>query len=243
MPYLLLLAALVVSGVGVWMSRRWRVLGQIMMGLGGLGLIGVLAFQVRQNLFPPQPKMPNRCNVAVSYCLANCLLGDLAGQSGNVVLLFPPRRLMDADTEQSYEEGFVLPLRHGGGKLHLKALRLEGGNHDAGQGLSAFRQALVQAQEALAIVSYAGAPAGFETLFSAGQPKIAPLYIFDPEGTTNWLSVLKRGLIRSVIVPRPGISPAAAASLAGPPGEIFDQLYLLATPETADQVAAQLIKK
>jgi hypothetical protein len=243
MPFLLLLAALVVSGVGVWMSRRWRVLGQVMMGLGGLGLIGVLAFQVRQNLFPPQPKMPNRCNMAVSLCLANCLMGDLAGQSGNVVLLFPPRRLMDADTEQSYEEGFVLPLRHGRGKLHLKALRLEGGNHDPGQGLSAFRQALAQALEPLAIVSYAGAPAGFETLFSAGQPKIAPLYIFDPEGTTNWLSALKQGRVRSVIVPRPATNPSVGAGLAGPPGEIFDQLYLLATPETADQVAAQLSRK
>jgi hypothetical protein len=150
---------------------------------------------------------------------------------------------MDADTEQSYEEGFVLPLRHGRGKLHLKALRLEGGNHDPGQGLSAFRQALAQAQEALAIVSYAGAPAGFETLFSAGQPKIAPLYIFDPEGTTNWLSALKQGRVRSVIVPRPATNPSVRAGLAGPPGEIFDQLYLLATPETADQVAAQLSRK
>jgi hypothetical protein len=243
MPFLLLLAALVMSGVGVWMSRRWRVLGQLMMGLGGVGLVGVLALQVRQNLFPPPPKLPNRCNMAVSYCLANCLLGDLAGQSGNVVLLFPQRRLMDADTEQSFEEGFVLPLRHGRGKLHLKALRLEGGKRDAGHDLSTFKQALAQAQEALAIVSYAGAPSGFETLFSAGQPKIAPLYVFDPEGTTNWLSALKQGRIRSVIVPRPGINPAAGAGLAGPPGEIFDQLYLLATPETADQVAAQLSKR
>jgi hypothetical protein len=243
MPFLLLLAALVTSGVGVWISRRWRVLGQVMMGLGGLGLIGVLALQVRQNLFPPPPKMPNRCNIAVSYCLANCLLGDLAGQSGNVVLLFPQRRLMDADTERSYEEGFVLPLRHGRGKLHLKALRLEGGNRDAGHGLSAFTQALAQAQEALAIVSYAGAPSGFETLFSAGQPKIAPLYVFDPEATTNWLSALKQGHVRSVIVPRPGVNPATTAGIAGPPGEIFNQFYILATPATADQVAAQLSKR
>ena len=243
MPFLLLLAALVVSAVGVWLSRRSRVLGQVMIALGGLGLIGVLAFQVRQNLFPPQPKMPNRCNMAVSVSLANYLLGDLAGQSGTVVLVFPPRRLMDADTEQSYEEGFVLPLRHGGGKLHLKALRLEGASRDARQGLSAFKQALAQTQEALAIVSYAGVPSGFETLFSAGEPKIAPLYVFDPEGTTHWLSLLKQGRIRAVILPRPGINPVAATALAGPPNEIFDQLYLLATPETADQIAAQLGKR
>ena len=243
MPLFLLLAALVVSGIGLWISRRWRLLGQVMMGLGGVGLIGVLALQVRQNLFPPQPKMPNRCNMAVSVSLASCVLGDLAGQSGTIVLLFPQRPLMDADAEQSYEEGFVLPLRHGGGKLHLKALRLEGGKRDAGQDLSTFKQALAQAQEALAIVSYAGVPSGFETLFSAGEPKIAPLYVFDPNRTTNWLSLLKQGRIRSVIVPRPGINPVAAAAIAGPPNEIFDQLYLLATPETADQLAAQLGKR
>ena len=225
------------------MSRRWRGLGQVMMGLGGLGLIAVVAVQVRQNLFPPQPKAPNRCNMAVSYCLANCLLGDLAGQRGNVVLLFPQRRLMDADTEQSYEEGFVLPLRHSGGNLHLKAVHLEGGDRDAAHGLSALRQALAQSQEALAIVSYAGAPAGFQTLFSAEQPKIAPLYVFDPYGTTNWLSALKEGRVRSVIVPRPGFNPAAGAGIVGQPGEIFNQFYLLATPETADQVAAQLARK
>lgn len=225
------------------MSRRWRGLGQVVMGLGGLGLVAVVAVQVRQNLFPPQPKAPNRCNMAVSFCLANCLLGDLAGQSGNVVLLFPQRRLMDADTEQSYEEGFVLPLRHSRGSLHLKAVHLEGGDRDAAHGLSALKQALSQAQEALAIVSYAGAPAGFQTLFSDEQTKIAPLYVFDPYGTTNWLSALKQGRVRSVIVPRPGVNPAAGAELVGQPGEIFNRFYLLATSETADQVAAQLAKK
>ena len=53
MMLVLLVAALAVSGVGIWASRRWRVLGQAMMALGGLGLIGVLVVQVRQNLFPP----------------------------------------------------------------------------------------------------------------------------------------------------------------------------------------------
>src|SRR5208283_2970098 len=137
MTLLLLLAALVMAGVGIWMSRRWRVLGQVLMALGGLGLVGVVALEVRQCVFSPQPKMPGRREMAVSYCLANCLLGDLAGQSGSVVLLFPQRRLMDADTEQSYEEGFLPPLRHGHGMLRLKALRLDGGGRNAGQALSA----------------------------------------------------------------------------------------------------------
>jgi hypothetical protein len=243
MSFPLLLAALVVSGAGGWLSRRWRVLGRVMMGLGGLGLIGIVALQVRQNVFSPQPRMPNRCAMAVSYGLANCLLGDLAGQSGSVVLLFPQRRLMDADTEQSYEEGFIPPLRHGHVKLRIKVLRLEGGDRDAGPGLSAFKVALAQAPEALAIVSYAGVPAGFETLFSAGQPTLPPFYVFDPDGTTHWLGGLKEGRIRAVVLPRPGVDPRGREAIAGMPATVFERFYLLATPANADQIAASLKAK
>jgi hypothetical protein len=243
MTFPLLLAALLLAGVGAWMSRRWRVLGQVMMVLGGLGLIGFVVLQVRQNVFSPQPKTPNRSEMAVSYCLANCMLRDLAGQSGSVVLLFPQRRLMDADTERSYEEGFVPPLRHGHGMLRVKALRLEGGDRDAKQGLSAFKQALAQAQEALAIVSYAGVPADFETLFSAGQPRIPPLYVFDPNGTTNWLGALKADRIRAVVLPRPGVDPRGREATAGMPEAILERFYLLATPANADEVAASLKAK
>src|SRR5271169_5248468 len=107
MTFLLLLAALALAGAGRWMSRRWRVLGSAMMGLGGLGLIGVIFLQVRQNVFPPQDKPPSRYEMAVTYGLVNCLLGDAPGQSGKVVLLFPSRRVMDEETEGSYEDGFI----------------------------------------------------------------------------------------------------------------------------------------
>jgi hypothetical protein len=149
------------------MSRRWRVLGRLLMALGGLGLVGVVALQARQNVFSPQTKTATRCEMAVSSCLAECMLGDLAGQSGSVVLLFPQRRLMDADAERSFEEGFIPPLRHGRARLRVKALRLEGGDRAAGHDLSALKQALAQAPDALAIVSYAGVPAGFETLLAS----------------------------------------------------------------------------
>ena len=99
MTILLLLAALALAGAGRWMSRRSRVLGSTMMGIGGLGLVAVIVLQVRQNLFPPQEKAPNRYEMAVTYGLLNSLLGDVTGQSGNVVLLFPSRRDMDEDTE------------------------------------------------------------------------------------------------------------------------------------------------
>ena len=238
---LALLLALVVSGVGVWVSRRWRVLGQAVMVLGGLGLVGVLALEVRQNLFPPQPKAPGRGEMAVSACLANRLMQDLSTLNGNVILLFPQRQFMDADTEQSYEEAFTLPLRHGHGNLHLKALHLEATKGKTGYDLSAFKQAIAQAQGALAIISYAGAPAGFETLL-AEQPKHTLIHVFDADGTTNWFAGLKEGLISAVVLPQPGTA-RAREKVAGMPGEIFERYYLLATPESADQAASQLSKR
>src|SRR5208282_4181099 len=102
--------------------------------------------------------------------LANCLLRDMAGQDGKVVLLFPQRREMDAATKASYENGFLPPLRRGHVQLELKAVRLDGAKGD----LAAFKQALAQTPEALAVISYAGVPAGGETLFPAG-PKEGPL--------------------------------------------------------------------
>ena len=211
MTFPLLLAALLMAGAGGWMIRRWRVLGRLLMALGGLGLVGVVALPVRQNMSSPQPKMTTRCEMAVSSCLAECMLGDLAGQSRSVVLLFPQRRLMDADTERSYEGGFIPPLRHRRARLRVKALRLEGGDRAAGHGLSTLKQALTQAPDALAIVSYAGVPAGFEILIASGQPATPPFYVFDPDGTTNWLGALKAGRIRAVVLPRPGVEQRRAA--------------------------------
>jgi hypothetical protein len=240
MTLLWLLGALLVSGLGGWLSRRWRVLGGVMMILGGLGLIGIIAVQVRQNVFSPEPKQPSRCNMAVSYYLANCVLGDLAGQSGNVVLLFPQRRVMDADTERSFEEGFVAPLRHGRGALHIKALHLEGRTREASQSALAFGQALVQARDALAVVSYAGVPADFATLTATGQPKLPPVYVFDPSGTTNWLGPLKAGQIQAVVAPRPGVDARSREAAAGMPESLLERFYLLVTPANADRVAASL---
>jgi hypothetical protein len=240
MTFPLLLAALVVAGVGGWLSRRWRVLGQVMMGVGGVGLIGVIALQLRQSGFSSQPRMSNRHEMAISDGLANCVLGDLAGRSGTVVLLFPQRRLMDADTERSYEEGFTPPLRRARATLHVKALRLVGGDRDLRPALSAFKQALAQAQDALAIVSYAGVPAGFESLVSDGQPRTPAFYVFDPDATTNWLGALKEGRIKAVVLPRPGVDPRDRDATAGMPATILDRYFLLATPANADQVAAAL---
>jgi hypothetical protein len=239
MTFFLLLAALALAGAGAWMRRRWRVLGQAVMGLGGLGLIGVIVLQVRQNVLPPQPRAPNRRQMAVTYALANSLLRDAAGQSGNVVLLFPQRGVMDADTEAGYEDGFTPALRHGHVKLNLKAVRLEGANGD----LAAFKQALGQAEDAMAVISYAGVPAGFETLFPAGQRESPLFYVFDAEATVHWLGALKAGRIRAVVVPQPGADAGSGEGITGMPETIFERFYLLATPANADEVAAGLKTK
>jgi hypothetical protein len=236
MTFFLLLAALAVGGAGGWMTRRWRALGQSMTVLGALGLIGVIVLQVRQNVFPPQSGAPNRYNMAVSYALANSLLQDEAGQNGKVVLLFPQRSVMNADTEASYEDGFTPPLRHGHVTLDVKAVRLQGANGD----LLAFKQALGQAQDAMAVISYAGVPPGFETLFPGGQPENPLFYVFDGEGTINWLGALKAGRIRAVVVPQPGVDARGGKGIAGMPETIFDRFYLLATSANADEVAASL---
>jgi hypothetical protein len=212
MSFALLLAALAIAGVGALIGRRWRVFGQAMMGLGGLGLIAVIVVQLRQNVFQPQSKSPNRYQMAVSHVLANSMLAELAGQSGKVVLLFPRRRDMDAHTEESYEDGFLPPLRHGRGQLDLKAVHLEAANSD----LSAFKQALAQTPEAIAVVSYASVPPDFESLFSGTPTASPPFFVFD------------------------GVDPHSAPGVTGMPDTIFDRFYLLATLANADEVADSL---
>ncbi len=238
MTFSLLLAALVMAGVGGWIGRRQQLAGRIMMGLAGAGFIVVIALQVRQNLVPAKSTGRNRYQMAASYGLANCLLRDLAGQSGKVILLFPARRAMDADTEESFENGFVPALRHGHGKLSLKAVHLEGPSKD----VSTFKQALAQEQDAIAVISYAGAPVGIEALFVAGQANTPLFYVFDGDGGTNWLGALKEGLIKAVVLPRPGADLGGRERVAGMPDTIFEQFYLLATSANADEIAANLKK-
>jgi hypothetical protein len=235
-----LVATLVLAGLGLGLRRRQPALGQVLMGLGGLGLLGVIAWQVRQNVVPPGPQAPNRSAMAVGYGLANCLLGDLAGQDASVVLLFPQRRLLDAETEQGYEDGFTLPLRHRRAKLDLKVVRFEDRRRDPEHGLAAYQQALTQAEHASAIVAFAAVPPGFDTLFAASKPEAPPLYLFDPDGTTNWLGALKGGRVRAVVLPRPGVDTRARETLSGRPEAIFDRLYLLVTAANADQVDGTL---
>jgi hypothetical protein len=242
MMFTLLLVALAVSGVGALVGRRSR-FGQVLVivGIVSLGVISV--FQIKQIIFPAPEKTPDRGGMVVGSYLAKCVISDLGGESGTVILLFPSQSVMDADTEQSYEDGFVMPFHHAKASFHMKALHLDGKPGKAGYDLAAFQQILQQAPDALAIVSYAGMPVGCENLFSAAQPTPPVFYVYDAAVTTNWLPQLKDGHIKAVVLPRPGIDAHARAEVRGRPEDVFDQFYLLATQATADQVADQIAKK
>ena len=245
-PFLLLFSALAVGGVGCLVRRRSAIWGQGLIVLGCVGCAGVLFWQVRQSLFRPEVKAPNRAHAVVSFYLANQTLRDVAGRRGQVVLIFPPASVLDEATAESYARAFSPPLLRGHPELEVQVARLEAPTRAAKSGdfpLVAFKQVVARFPAALAFVCYGSVPADVDGLFSPEQKNLPALCVYDPAGTTNWAGALKKGRIRLVIVPRPGVDPTKQAGIAGAPGDIFSQLYLSATPETADQVAAQLGKR
>lgn len=247
MPYfLLLLPALAVGGMGCLLRRRSLRWGNALIVLGCLGCGGILAWQVRQSLYPAEAKAPNRAHGVVSFVLANSVLQEAVGKRGTVVLIFPPAAVLDAETAQNYANAFTPLLLRGHPEFEVQVARLELPAKAAKSekpALAAYQQVVAKFPGALAFVSYAEVPPDIDQLFPPEQASIPPFHLFDSGATENWLAALKKGRIRSVIVPRPGVDLAARAGIAGPPGEIFDQLYLLATPETADQIAGQLARK
>lgn len=241
--FLLLLVALVVAGLGWLVRRRSWFWGQVLLVAGCVGCLAVMAWQVRQSLFPSAAKPTNRAHAVVSFYLATQTQQEVAGKSGVVVLIFPPTTMLDADVAQTYANAFSAPLLRGRPELEVQSVTLESpakGESPGNVSLAAFKQAVAGFPNALAYVSYAAVPADIAELFPVGQASRPPFFLFDPARTANWLTALKQGRLRSVIVPRPGVDPAKGAGVAGGPGELFGQFYLLATPANADQVAAQL---
>jgi len=244
--FILLLAALAVGGLGWVVRRRSASWGQGLIVLGCLGCAGVLFWQVRQSLFQPEEKAPNRAHAVVGFYLANQTLQQVAGRRGQVVLIFPPERVLDRDTAQSYARTFSPLLLRGHPELEVQLATLEAPTKTGkavDTPLAALQQVVARFPNALAFVSYGGVPADIDQLFPPEQTNPPAFCAFDPGGTTHWASALKKGRVQLVIAPRPGVNPATQAGIAGAPGDIFNQLYLLATPETADQIAAQLGKR
>ena len=243
MYFLFLALALAVAGVGWSLRERSALWGQGLIIVGCVGCLAAIGWQVRQTLLPADAKPPNRAHAVVGFFLANQTQREIAGQSGTVVLILPPTSALAAETAETYANSFRAPLLRGHPEWEVQVANLEAPTREAKAGtipLAAFKQVVAKYPKALAFVCIAGVPAGIETLFPSDQATIPPLFVFDARGTTNWVPALVQHRIRSVIVPRPDVDLAAMGGIAGMPGEIFDQLYYLATAETAEQVAAKM---
>ena len=243
--FFVLVLALAVAGSGYLVRRRSFFWGQVMMIAGCLGCAGCLVWQIRQNLFAPSAKGPDRGQAVVGYYLASQVLGEAGNQQGSVVLFFPPDSVLDADTIGTYAGTFSRVLRGFPG-LKVQVLTLAVPPKAAKAGLiplAAFQQATSNAPPAVAYVSFAGVPADIENFMPTAGQGGPGFFVFDPWRTTNWLGALRKGRVRSVIVPRPGVHPPPDSEISGAPNELFNRLYLMATPATADNIAAELGSK
>ncbi len=239
--YIFLVASLAIAGLGIVIKRRSDSLGKVMMILGGIGCVGCIAWQVRQTMSTAEGEGPDRGQAIVAYVLANGVLGEVASQQGSVVLFFPPESVFDQDTVDTYAGTFRRVL-HGYPALKVEVLTLAVPNKTAKAGrftLEAFQQAAAKNPTAVAYVSFAGVPADIEKFLPNGSKPGPGFFVFDPWGTTNWLSALKAGRVRSVVVPRPDLK-RAVAEVSGEPQDVFNQLYLLGTPAKAGEIAAKM---
>jgi hypothetical protein len=239
------LAVLAVAAVGIWVRRRFTDLGQILILAGCAGCVVCLAWQVRQSLFPPAARGPDRGQAVVAYFLANQVLAETGSAEGPIVLFFPPAAVMDEETVGTYAGTFKRVLR-GFPRLDVQVLSLQVPNKEAAAGqipLAAFRQAASNFPSATAYVSFAGVPADIQS-FSSDKEKPAPvLFVFDPWSSTNWLASVKSGVVRCVVVPRPGTRPGQAEAISGEPKEVFERLYVMVTPANVDDIASKLASR
>jgi hypothetical protein len=240
--WLLLLLAVSLGGLGAWLRQRSPLPGNALILVACAGVAGCFVWQVRHTVLQPTVSGPDRGQAVVSYVLANHVMAEVGPRHGTVVLLFPPTSVFDEEAVGTYAGTFSRVLR-GFPALKVETITLPAVEKSAKPGLpslNAFRQAISTKGGAVAYVSFAGLPAGFEELRAATGQESPAFFIYDPWGTTNWLSALRKGWVRTVVLPRPDVRRKASVEVLGAPDELFDQLYLQATPETVEQLAARL---
>ena len=239
--YLILAGFLAAAGIGYRIQNRWEFPGKLLMIAGGLGCVGLIIWQVRGAIAGSSTPQLDRYQLIV---LPNLL--RLESERRHIL---QKRRWFDDGFgfEREGREARLQPRKaeqiaeHGARVTNLVAT---GKSNKRGQfSLAAFEQACAARSNEVAYVSFAGVPAGIEELSILKQGRAPQLFVFDPLGTTDWLAGLKLGMIRRVVVPRPDAQPARNVEVDGRPDEIFQRYFLMATPETADQVAAQLNTK
>ncbi len=243
--YLFFGAVLATAATGIWVRCKFSLVRQMVILAGCLGCVACLGWQIRQSLFPPAAREPDRGQAVVAYILANQVLGEIDSVEGRILVFFPPPTVMDEETVGTYAGTFKRVLR-GFPRLDVQVLTLEVSKEAAGTGkipLAAFRQAVSNFPSAVACVSFAGVPADIQS-FSVGNGRPAPpIFVYDPWATTNWLTALKSGVVRYVIVPQPGARLGPDETISGEPREVFARLYLMATRSNADEIAAKLTRR
>lgn len=241
--YFLILFGFLGLGVAGWvLVHRWRAAGQIVMTIGCIGAFTLLARELYLNVFMSSPKAPDRYHAIVAYMMGHQVAGELGDQRGQVMVILPPESTVKSDVLDTLFDNFARVLAPFSG-LELKQAALRPGTDPAKNGatsLEAFEQAIGVAPNALAYVSFAGAPTALEKLSLFKKENPPALFVYDPTGGNNWAEPLKKRLIRRVIVARPQLAPTKGKAMAASPDELFQRYFLWATPETADEIAEQL---
>ncbi len=240
MYYVFLVGSLLIAVAGLALRRRSDSLSRALLVGGCVGCLACLGWQVRESLFTPPAKGPDRGQAVVAYFLANEFLRQSGSQPGTVVLVFPPDSVISEESRGVFAGTFSRVLRgFPEFKVQIVVLSLPDKAARAGNiPLKAFQQAVTNYPTATAYVSFAGVPGDIGE-FTPPERRPGPgFFVFDPWGTTNWLSALRKGNVRTAIVPRPGV--ARDGEVSGEPNAIFERLYLMATPATADRIASEL---
>lgn len=236
MYYALIFASVLIAATGWFLKKRFPAWSAALTGVGACGCIGVFGWQLLSFLSGSGLAVTNRSQSALAYIMAQRVLQDAQATDGKIALIFPPDGAVEDSQLDSYYEAFARILLRSP-KLRIEEVQLKIGNKEARRGqipLASFEEAIQSTSDAVAIVSCVGWPIQGEKLSIFDRMPQPKLYVYDPFDSTNWISSLKAGRIRLVVLPRPNSEDRGDAPNVGGPGQIFNRDFLTVTTETLD---------
>lgn len=237
-----LVGSLALAGIGLLVRKRQLVAGTVLAAVGALAAMGVIVWQVYGLAFGSTNAPPvDRQQAVVAYFMGYEVLAELNSRKGTVALVLPPdTRANQAELDSLFNTFARVVAPVTGLKLVDVSVAAEPraireGNVSA----AAFNAAVADLTNLVACVSFVGVPREVERLALRQAEPPVPLFVYDPSGGTHWVVDLKAGHIRRVIVPRP-LAPGEMIPVGGAPDELFRRGFRLATPATAEAIAAEL---